>query len=106
MTRRCGRYSGATGSKTAEEIVQPVISSTGSPAPRSVRNSRGLLRVRIGQLGTRERVGDDAVRLAVGQQPDVAPGDLDAVGLVDDGALPAVHAVALRVDRGEAHAVD
>ena len=54
------------GSNTAEEIVQPVISSTGSPAPRSVTNSRGLLRVRTGQLRTRERVGDRAVRLAVG----------------------------------------
>lgn len=42
----------------------------------------------LGELGARERPGDRAVRLAVRRQPDVAAGDLDAVSLLDDPALP------------------
>ena len=44
-----------------------------------------------------------AVGLAVGDQADVAAGDLDVVGLVDDRALPAHDAVAARVDARQPH---
>jgi hypothetical protein len=43
--RTRGRYRSATGSNTADEIVHPVISRTGSPLPRSLTNRRGRLRV-------------------------------------------------------------
>ncbi|MFL5830304.1 MAG: hypothetical protein ACJ76X_10335 [Solirubrobacteraceae bacterium] len=65
-----------------------------------------LVRDRNGQLGARERDGDRTVGLAVGHQSDVAAGDLDAVGFFDDCTFPADDAVALGVDRGEAHPVD
>ena len=106
---------------TAERAARRVRRAPGEvQAPRGHRAARGAAEERdrqdrqaraarpgrLGELGARERRGDRAVRLAVRHQPDVAAGDLDAVGLLDDRALPAHDAVALAVDGGQAHAVD